>query len=240
MPTQFSPKARRNSHYRTPSPVHHVRSRSQYDVRGRVGNWHCCCPYPKRLVMNVTALVLLLTLAGSPMATLACVSSWCSAGPMSPDACHEGSALATPLTVADADNRCAGLFATSPFMNEESQELKALAAKANTPADYKNLEEYFLTLAKRYTADANDHVAMAQAYRGTKIAQSAAHCDRLVTLSRDAAKGSHRGGIDAPPARECRLMAARASTMSTVGADLTRSAPTGRLSRCHNEASAHA
>ena len=68
------------------------------------------------------------------------------------------------------------------------QELKALAAKASTPADHKNLEEYFVTLAKRYTADANEHVAMAQAYRGTKIAQSATHCDRLVTLSRDAAK----------------------------------------------------
>jgi hypothetical protein len=30
--------------------------------------------------------------------------------------------------------------------------------------------------------------AMAQAYRGTRITQAAAHCDRLVTLSRDSAK----------------------------------------------------
>jgi hypothetical protein len=67
-------------------------------------------------------------------------------------------------------------------------ELSALAAKASTPADHHALEEYFLTASKRYTADANDHAAMAQAYRGTRIVQAAAHCDRLVTLSRDSAK----------------------------------------------------
>ena len=56
------------------------------------------------------------------------------------------------------------------------------------PADHRALEEYFLTLAKRYAADADEHVAMAGAYRGTRIAQSAVHCDRLVDLSREAAK----------------------------------------------------
>ena len=69
-----------------------------------------------------------------------------------------------------------------------TEELTALATKASTPADHRTLEEYFLTVAKRYTADANDHRAMAQAYRGTRIAQAAAHCDRLATLSRDEAK----------------------------------------------------
>jgi hypothetical protein len=68
------------------------------------------------------------------------------------------------------------------------QELSALAAKASTPADHHSLEEYFLTLAKRYTADANEHAATANTYRGTKIAQAAVHCDRLVTLSREEAK----------------------------------------------------
>jgi len=67
-------------------------------------------------------------------------------------------------------------------------ELSALAAKANTPADHHALEEYFLTAAKRYAADAKDHVAMAEAYRGTRISQAAAHCDRLVNLLRDEAK----------------------------------------------------
>jgi hypothetical protein len=68
------------------------------------------------------------------------------------------------------------------------QELNAMAAKASTPADHRALEEYFLTSAKRYTADANEHVAMANTYRGTRIAQAAVHCDRLVALSRDEAK----------------------------------------------------
>ena len=68
------------------------------------------------------------------------------------------------------------------------QELNAMAAKASTPAEHRALEEYFLTLAKRYTADANAHVATANTYRGTRIAQAAAHCDRLATLSRDSAK----------------------------------------------------
>ena len=68
------------------------------------------------------------------------------------------------------------------------QELNALAAKASTPADHHSLEEYYLTLAKRYTADANEHAATASTYRGTKIAQAAVHCDRLVMLSREEAK----------------------------------------------------
>jgi len=66
--------------------------------------------------------------------------------------------------------------------------LSALAAKASTRADHLALEEYFLTAAKRYAAEASEHVAMAQAYRGTRIAQAAVYCDRLVTLSRDSAK----------------------------------------------------
>ena len=75
-----------------------------------------------------------------------------------------------------------------------------MAAKAGTPADHRALEEYFLTLAKRYTAEANEHVAMAQAYRGTRIAQAAVHCDRLVGLSRDAAKEATDGCGDAQTA----------------------------------------
>ena len=43
-------------------------------------------------------------------------------------------------------------------------------------------------MAKQYTADANEHAATANTYRGTKIAQAAVHCDSLVRLSKDAAK----------------------------------------------------
>jgi len=67
-------------------------------------------------------------------------------------------------------------------------ELDGLAAKASTPTDHRNLEEYFLALAKRYAADGKEHASMAQAYRSTRLAGAGAHCDRLVALSRDAAK----------------------------------------------------
>ena len=59
------------------------------------------------------------------------------------------------------------------------KDLTALAAKASTPAEHKALEEYFLTLAKRYTTTANEHVTLARAYRGTKIAQASAMHDHL-------------------------------------------------------------
>jgi hypothetical protein len=68
------------------------------------------------------------------------------------------------------------------------QDLNAMAAKASTPADHRALEEYFQTLARRHTADATAHATTANTYRGTRIAQAAAHCERLATLSRESAK----------------------------------------------------
>jgi hypothetical protein len=73
------------------------------------------------------------------------------------------------------------------------QELNAMAAKASTPADHRALEEYFLTLAKRYTSEVADYTAMAQAYRELPESPDGAcsavvHGDRLVDLSRDAAQ----------------------------------------------------
>jgi hypothetical protein len=69
-----------------------------------------------------------------------------------------------------------------------AKELNALAAKASTPAEHRGLAEYFLTLATRYTADANEHGALAQSYRGTRIEQATMLHDHLADLSRDAAK----------------------------------------------------
>src|SRR6188474_2655637 len=68
------------------------------------------------------------------------------------------------------------------------QELKAMAAKALTPVEHGELVEYFQMLSARYTADAKDQTALANAYRGTKLAQAAVHWDRLAALSRDEAK----------------------------------------------------
>ena len=97
------------------------------------------------------------------------------------------------------DKRAAGVAATAPkgaarfqagagAPEPSDDELSALAARANTRADHHALEEYFLTAAKRYRDAVTEHTSMAQAYRGTRIAQAAVHCDRLVSLSRDEAK----------------------------------------------------
>jgi hypothetical protein len=72
--------------------------------------------------------------------------------------------------------------------NPTDQELRALAETARTPSDHRTLEEYFLTLATRHAAAAKDHAAMAQTYRGTRLAGAGVHCDRLVALSRDSAR----------------------------------------------------
>lgn len=67
-------------------------------------------------------------------------------------------------------------------------ELRALAAKASTPADHRALMEYFNEVATRHTRTANEHQAMSMSYRGTRMPSAAVHCDRMVSVSRDAAK----------------------------------------------------
>jgi hypothetical protein len=77
-----------------------------------------------------------------------------------------------------------------------------MAAKASSPGDHRAREEYFLTLTKRYTADATEHATTANTYRGTKIAQAAVHCDHLVSCP--GTLGKHRRCRDAQAARRCR------------------------------------
>ena len=98
---------------------------------------------------------------------------------------HEKMAAGTPATPPRDGARFQG-GAGAPDPTEK--QVAELAAKAGTPAEHKALEEYFLTLAKRYTAAAEEHVALAQTYRGTKIAQAAVMQDRLAQLDRDTVK----------------------------------------------------
>jgi hypothetical protein len=98
---------------------------------------------------------------------------------------HKKLAVGIPATPPSDSGRLGG-GAGAPAPTE--RELNALAAKASTPAEHRALEEYFLTLAKRYTSAADEHATLANAYRGTRIAQAAVHHDRLAELSRDSAK----------------------------------------------------
>ena len=98
---------------------------------------------------------------------------------------HEKLGVGIPSTPPRDGGRLEG-GAGAPEPTE--RELNALAAKAGTPAEHRALEEYFLTLAKRYTSAADEHATLAKAYRGTRIAQAAVHHDRLAAVSRDSAK----------------------------------------------------
>jgi len=77
-----------------------------------------------------------------------------------------------------------------------SSEVLALIANARTPSDHMKLSRHFAALAAQYDADAADHAAEAKAYRakGTPSETkrpgtpgTAAHCERLAELARDAA-----------------------------------------------------
>ena len=98
---------------------------------------------------------------------------------------HDKLAVGSPATRPSGGARFEG-GAGAPEPTE--RELDALAAKAGTPAEHRALEEYFLTLAKRYMSAADDHATLAKTYRGTRIAQAAVHHDRLAALSRNSAK----------------------------------------------------
>lgn len=103
---------------------------------------------------------------------------------------HEKLAAGAPATLPkDASRFQGGAGASEPTENE----LNALAAKAGSAVEHRALQEYFLTLAKRYTAEANQHVALAQAYRGTRLASAAFHHDYLAKVAREAAAEATAG-----------------------------------------------
>ena len=98
---------------------------------------------------------------------------------------HEKLAAGAPATPPRNGARFQGGAGAS---EPTEKELNALAAKAGTPAEHHALEEYFLTLAKRYTTVADEHVTLAATFRGTKTAQASAIHDHLARLARDSAK----------------------------------------------------
>jgi hypothetical protein len=76
-------------------------------------------------------------------------------------------------------------------VEQHDKEMHDLAANARTAADHRAIEEYFESVEQKYNKAVNEHSAMAQAYRAVPHrggSDPASHCDRLVTLSREAAK----------------------------------------------------
>jgi hypothetical protein len=102
---------------------------------------------------------------------------------------HHMNLAAGKPSVAPAAGAAFEAGAGAPKPTEK--DMARLAESARTPADHRDLEAYFLALAKEYTAATSEHKAMAQAYRGLPRATDAgmaAHCDRLVKLSEESAK----------------------------------------------------
>jgi hypothetical protein len=101
---------------------------------------------------------------------------------------HEQLATGVVATVPrNAAKFDAGKGAPEPTAGD----LHHLAMMAMTPAEHRSLEEYFTTLAKKNTADADAHAAIARSYRAGVHkggGDPADHCDRLAKLAREAAK----------------------------------------------------
>jgi hypothetical protein len=97
-------------------------------------------------------------------------------------AAHHARVAAGSRSTAPSDGRRfqAGAGAPEPTRRQ----LRALAARAKTPADHRVLEEYYLTAAARYRQDADKHAATAMAHRATRIAYAAEHWDRITRLDR--------------------------------------------------------
>jgi hypothetical protein len=97
-----------------------------------------------------------------------------------------GSAATVPKNAAPYEG---GRGAPTPT----EKQLRELAASSRTPADHRSLGEYYLTVARAQEAAATQHATMAQTYRAASNRQGSAsdpaiHCDRMVMLSRAAAK----------------------------------------------------
>ena len=77
------------------------------------------------------AVVLLLAIAGAPVATLVCIG-WCAPGAVPVDvSCHHHRSGAG-VAVTTGNDTCAGLLATSPYLKEETQ-LTGTAMPASAP-----------------------------------------------------------------------------------------------------------
>ena len=85
----------------------------------------------------------------------------------------------------------AALHAGQGAPEPTADQLHKLAKTARTRTDHLALAEYFDTVAKKNATAAEDHVAMASAYRaGVRkgIYDPAVNCDRLARIAREAAK----------------------------------------------------
>lgn len=119
---------------------------------------------------------------------------------------HHGQLAARRPSTAPADSARFENGEGSPEPSDE--QIRELIASARTPADHRNLAEYFDAVAEKQTTAANRYTAFAQGYRGqsrrTPGGDPAMHFDVLAVRSRDVAN-------------EARVEAARHRQLAQVG-----------------------
>ena len=97
-----------------------------------VASWHRCCATAISM-MNITTLAVVLTLAGSPVATLTCVG-WCVLDSAHANAaCHDEMGTSGATGLRQADDTCARLLAVSPFLVEKTELTAPAMATVSEP-----------------------------------------------------------------------------------------------------------
>ena len=91
-------------------------------------------------------------------------------------------------------------YAAAAEKSLSKKEVKALIATAKTPAEHRRIANYYREEAARLTANANEHVAMAEEYaknprfaametkQQASFGQGASHCRRWAELYNEQAK----------------------------------------------------
>jgi hypothetical protein len=94
---------------------------------------------------------------------------------------HQRSVLGRMLPVPSAP---VGVEAHAPT----AEDLGAFRVTIDQLDGHRAMAAAFTALAGRYDRQVEAHTALAGAYRAARLGTAAAHCDRLVTLARDAAR----------------------------------------------------
>jgi hypothetical protein len=109
-------------------------------------------------IKHAAVLVILVTVAGTPVSTLVCVRGCYPNAVPASGACHHEMEAASAVGVKDADDTCARLLAVSPFVKEEIQ----LNARAAVPASAPHVSVHGAPAAEAHLASVRDVVFTGQ------------------------------------------------------------------------------
>ena len=120
-----------------PRPPREFSRRALADARSSLmfllRTWHRHCRRTGVTMKHAAAFVILLTIAGTPVTALACVSSCLPDAVPADAACHHQMQTSAAVGVKDAEDACAQLFGVSPFVKEELRLTARAAVTACAP-----------------------------------------------------------------------------------------------------------